>query len=205
MSETVCETTSAEEVAQNVDFKKMIEEICKNMFPNIELTDEQLELFTKRFIADNGDEDDDNEEDDENDNDEEDSYNGEDDDSQDDNDEDSNDNDSNDNEDSDEEEYDFDDDEEEDDEDFDIRNLCLSCNYCGKVIDENSNYVITPCTHFLHTECIKERLSKKNVQTNETPSSEEELDKLLDKVADEMNLGEEHNHKEECDICMNLF
>ena len=31
-----------------------------------------------------------------------------------------------------------------------------------KQIDENSNYVITPCTHFLHTLCIKNKILSDN-------------------------------------------
>ena len=180
----------------NVDFKKMIEDICKNMFPNIELTDEQLELFTKRFIENNDEDDDENDEED----DEEDSYAESDDNNSNDDNEEESDDDSDDNSD---EEYDFDDDEDDDDddEDFDIKNLCLSCNYCGKVIDENSNYVITPCTHFLHTECVKNKILNNSLPVI-PPKNEQELDELLDKVADEV-ISNECNEK--CDICMKLF
>ena len=35
---------------QNKEFENMINEICKNIFPNMNLNEEQMKLFTEKFI-----------------------------------------------------------------------------------------------------------------------------------------------------------
>ena len=201
---------------QNKEFENMINEICKNIFPNMNLNEEQMKLFTEKFIKkDDNDEksniDDNNEENGESNSDDNDD-NSNDDNSDDDNEDDSNDNndeddsnDSNDNsdeDDSDDNEDDediiFDEDDDEDDANFDITNLNLSCNMCGEKIDESSNYVITPCTHFLHTACIKNKILSEN-------NKEKDLDEILDKAMDEFLNKENGEECEDCDVCKNLF
>ncbi len=215
------ENSNNDQINENnsVDFKKMVEEICKNMFPGVEFTDEQLELFMKKFISSNGDDEDEDDEDDEDDESEEsddesendsedDDENDSDDESSDDNSEDdgSDDDNSDGSDDDSDASFDFEDDDDEDDGDFDIRNLNLSCGYCGKVIDENTDYVITPCTHFLHTQCIKNKIMGMGIEKevkNTTPQTEEEVDQMLDKAIDEFVNKKEEN--EFCEICMKLF
>ena len=40
----------AENQNQNKEFENMINEICKNIFPNMNLNEEQMKLFTEKFI-----------------------------------------------------------------------------------------------------------------------------------------------------------
>jgi hypothetical protein len=210
----------AENQNQNKEFESMINEICKNIFPNMNLNEEQMKLFTEKFIKkDDGEEesnDDDNKENEEsNDNDDNDNSdddnsdeddsndNNDEDDNSDDNEDDSNEDDSNeDNSDDDEDDDDdiiFDeDDEDDDDANFDITNLNLSCNMCGEKIDESSNYVITPCTHFLHTACIKNKILSEN-------NKKKDIDDILDKAMDEFLNKEKSEECEECDVCRSLF
>ena len=191
---------------QNKDFENMINEICKNIFPNMNLNEEQMKLFTEKFIKkDDGDEQsnsDDNNEEQSDDNDEDDDDNSDDDNSDEDDSNDNNDesDDSNDNSDEDEDDDDiiFDEDDDEDDANFDITNLNLCCNMCGEKIDESSNYVITPCTHFLHTACIKNKILSDN-------NKENDIDAILDKAMDEFLNKENNEECEECDVCKNLF
>ena len=194
---------------QNKEFENMINEICKNIFPNMNLNEEQMKLFTEKFIKkDDGEEeesnsDDNNDEENGESNSDDEDDNSNDDNSDDDNEDDSNDNndedDSNDNsDDEDEEGIIFDEDDDEDDENFDITNLNLSCNMCGEKIDESSNYVITPCTHFLHTVCIKNKILSDN-------NKEKDLDAILDKAMDDFLNKENNEECEECDVCKNLF
>ena len=194
---------------QNKDFENMINEICKNIFPNMNLNEEQMKLFTEKFIKkDDNDEksnsDDNNEEqsddNDEDDDDDSDDDNSEEDDSNDNNDEDDESDDSNDNSDEDEDDDDiiFDEDDDEDDANFDITNLNLCCNMCGEKIDESSNYVITPCTHFLHTACIKNKILSDN-------NKEKDIDAILDKAMDEFLNKENNEECEDCDVCKSLF
>ena len=191
---------------QNKEFENMISEICKNIFPNMNLNEEQMKLFTEKFIKkDDGDDeesnDDNNEEDDDNSNensdDDDDNSDDDDDNSDDDNNSDDDDDDSNENSDdeSTDEDVIFDEDDDDDDDNFDITNLNLSCNMCGEKIDESSNYVITPCTHFLHTACIKNKILSDN-------SKEKDIDAILDKAMDEFLNNEKC---EDCDICKSLF
>jgi hypothetical protein len=199
----------AENQNQNKEFENMINEICKNIFPNMNLNEEQMKLFTEKFIKKDDEEeksnDDDNneeenEESNEDDDDNSDDDNSEEDDSNDNNDEDDESDDSNDNSDDDEDEdiiFDEDDDD-DDDANFDITNLNLCCNMCGEKIDESSNYVITPCTHFLHTACIKNKILSDN-------SKEKDLDAILDKAMDEFLNKENNEECEDCDVCKNLF
>ena len=81
---------------------------------------------------------------------------------------------------------------------FDITNLNLCCNMCGEKIDESSNYVITPCTHFLHTACIKNKILSEN-------NKEKDFDAILDKAMDEFLNKENGEECEECDVCKSLF
>ena len=81
---------------------------------------------------------------------------------------------------------------------FDITNLNLCCNMCGEKIDESSNYVITPCTHFLHTACIKNKILSEN-------NKEKDLDEILDKAMDEFLNKENNEECEDCDVCKSLF
>jgi hypothetical protein len=192
----------AENQNQNKEFENMISEICKNIFPNMNLNEEQMKLFTEKFIKkdDNEEEsnDDNNEEDDDNSNSDDDD-NSDDDNSDDDN---NSDDDDDSNENSDEESTDedviFEEDDEEDDDNFDITNLNLCCNMCSEKIDESSNYVITPCTHFLHTACIKNKILSDN-------SKEKDIDAILDKAMDEFLNKENNEECEDCDVCKNLF
>ena len=195
---------------QNKEFENMINEICKNIFPNMNLNEEQMKLFTEKFIKkddseeqsnsdDNNEEqsdDNDNSNDDDNDDDSDDD-NSDEDDSNDNNDESD---DSNDNSDEDEDDDDiiFDEDDDEDDANFDITNLNLCCNMCGEKIDESSNYVITPCTHFLHTVCIKNKILSDN-------NKDKDIDDILDKAMDEFLNKENNEECEECDVCKSLF
>lgn len=199
----------AENQNQNKEFENMINEICKNIFPNMNLNEEQMKLFTEKFIKKNDGEEEESNSDDNNDeengesNSDDEDDNSNDDNSDDDNEDDSNDNndedDSNDNsDDEDEEGIIFDEDDDEDDENFDITNLNLSCNMCGEKIDESSNYVITPCTHFLHTVCIKNKILSDN-------NKEKDLDAILDKAMDDFLNKENNEECEECDVCKNLF
>jgi hypothetical protein len=210
----------AENQNQNKEFENMINEICKNIFPNMNLNEEQMKLFTEKFIKkDDGEEEESNDDDNDNDNknnedeDSNDDDNSDDNNNSDDNDEDdSNDNndeddDSDDNEEDDsnednsdeEEDVIFDeDDDDDDDANFDITNLNLSCNMCGEKIDESSNYVITPCTHFLHTVCIKNKILSEN-------NKEKDIDAILDKAMDEFLNKENNEECEDCDVCKSLF
>ena len=193
---------------QNKDFENMINEICKNIFPNMNLNEEQMKLFTEKFIKkDDGDEqsnsDDNNEEqsddnDNSNDDDDSDDDNSEEDDSNDNNDDDDSDDNSDEDEDDDEDIVFDEDDDDEDDANFDITNLNLSCNMCSEKIDESSNYVITPCTHFLHTACIKNKILSDN-------NKEKDIDAILDKAMDEFLNKENNEECEDCDVCKNLF
>ena len=211
----------AENQNQNKEFENMINEICKNIFPNMNLNEEQMKLFTEKFIKkDDNDEqsnDDDKNEEQSDDNDEDDDDNS-DDDNSDDNSDDNEEDDSNDNndeddnsddnqDDSDEDNSDdedddddiiFDEDDDDDDANFDITNLNLCCNMCGEKIDESSNYVITPCTHFLHTACIKNKILSEN-------NKEKDVDAILDKAMDEFLNKENVEECEECDVCKSLF
>ncbi len=175
------------------------------------LNEEQMKLFTEKFIKkDDNDEQsnsDDKNEEQSDDNDEDDDDNSDDDNSDDNEEDDSNDNndeddDSNDNSDEDEDDDDedivFDEDDEEDDENFDITNLNLCCNMCGEKIDESTNYVITPCTHFLHTACIKNKILSDN-------NKEKDIDAILDKAMDEFLNKENNEECEDCDVCKSLF
>jgi hypothetical protein len=187
---------------QNKDFENMINEICKNIFPNMNLNEEQMKLFTEKFIKkDDGEEqsnsDDNNEEqsddnDNSNDDDDSDDDNSEEDDSNDNNDEDDEDDNSDED---DDEDIIFDEDDDDDDANFDITNLNLCCNMCDEKIDESSNYVITPCTHFLHTACIKNKILSDN-------NKDKDVDAILDKAMDEF-LNKEKC--EDCDVCKSLF
>ena len=195
----------AENQNQNKEFENMRNERCKSIFPNMNLNEEQMKLFTEKFIKKDDDEEESNSNDNNEEEDEESNSDDDDDNSDDDNEDDSNnndeddnsdDNDSNDNsDDEDEEGIIFDEDDDEDDENFDITNLNLCCNMCGEKIDESSNYVITPCTHFLHTACIKNKILSEN-------NKEKDLDEILDKAMDEF-LNKEKC--EDCDICKSLF
>lgn len=184
----------AENQNQNKEFENMINEICKNIFPNMNLNEEQMKLFTEKFIKkDDGEEEESNDN-----NDEEDEDDSEEDSSNDDNDSNDDDDDnSTDDSDGDDESTDEDIifDEDDDDENFDITNLNLSCNMCGEKIDESSNYVITPCTHFLHTACIKNKILNDN-------NKQKDLDAILDKAMDEFLNNEKC---EDCDVCKSLF
>ena len=190
---------------QNKDFENMINEICKNIFPNMNLNEEQMKLFTEKFIKkDDGDEqsnsDDNNEEqsddnDNSNDDDDSDDDNSEEDDSNDNNDEDDEDDNSDED---DDEDIVFDEDDDEDDANFDITNLNLCCNMCDEKIDESSNYVITPCTHFLHTACIKNKILSDN-------NKDKDIDDILDKAMDEFLNKENNEECEDCDVCKSLF
>jgi hypothetical protein len=196
---------------QNKDFENMINEICKNIFPNMNLNEEQMKLFTEKFIKkddgeeqsnsddNNGEEENGESNDDDNDDDSDDD-NSDEDDSNDNNDEDDDSDDSNDNSDEDEDEDDiiFDEDDDEDDGNFDITNLNLCCNMCGEKIDESSNYVITPCTHFLHTACIKNKILSDN-------NKQKDIDAILDKAMDEFLNKEKCEECEDCNVCKNLF
>ncbi len=199
---------------QNKDFENMINEICKNIFPNMNLNEEQMKLFTEKFIKkDDGEEesnDDDKNEEQSDDNDEDDDDNSDDnnseeddneeDDSNDNNDEDDDSDDSNDNSDENDDDEDivFDEDDDDDDANFDITNLNLSCNMCGEKIDESSNYVITPCTHFLHTACIKNKILSEN-------NKEKDIDAILDKAMDEFLNKKNNEECEDCNVCKSLF
>lgn len=195
---------------QNKEFENMINEICKNIFPNMNLNEEQMKLFTEKFIKkddgeeqsnsdDNNGEGEDNSNDDDNDDDSDDDNN-EEDDSNDNNDEDDDSDDSNDNSDEDDDDEDivFDEDDDEDDANFDITNLNLCCNMCGEKIDESSNYVITPCTHFLHTACIKNKILSEN-------NKQKDFDAILDKAMDDFLNKENNEECEDCDVCKSLF
>ena len=81
---------------------------------------------------------------------------------------------------------------------FDITNLNLCCNMCGEKIDESSNYVITPCTHFLHTACIKNKILSDN-------NKDKDVDAILDKAMDEFLNKENNEECEDCDVCKSLF
>jgi len=199
---------------QNKEFENMINEICKNIFPNMNLNEEQMKLFTEKFIKKNDGEEeesnsDNNDEENGESNSDDDDDNSNDDNSDDDNEDDSNDNndeddnsnedDSNDNSDEDEDEdIVFDEDDDDDDANFDITNLNLCCNMCDEKIDESSNYVITPCTHFLHTACIKNKILSDN-------NKEKDIDAILDKAMDEFLNKENGEECEDCDVCKNLF
>ena len=188
----------AENQNQNKEFENMINEICKNIFPNMNLNEEQMKLFTEKFIKkDEGEEEESNDN-----NDEEDDDDSEEDSSNDDNDSNDDDSSDEDNSDDDDESTDedviCDEDDDDDDENFDITNLNLSCNMCGEKIDESSNYVITPCTHFLHTACIKNKILSDN-------SKEKDLDVILDKAMDEFLNKENNEECEDCNVCKNLF
>jgi hypothetical protein len=179
----------AENQNQNKEFENMINEICKNIFPNMNLNEEQMKLFTEKFIKkDDGEE----EEEESNDNNDDNSDDSEEDSSNDDDDSSDDDNSDGDDESTDE---DIIFDEDDDDENFDITNLNLCCNMCGEKIDESSNYVITPCTHFLHTVCIKNKILSDN-------SKDKDVDAILDKAMDEFLNNEKC---EDCDVCKSLF
>lgn len=180
---------------QNKDFENMISEICKNIFPNMNLNEEQLKLFTEKFIKKDEGEEESNDQESNDDN--NDSNSDTEDDSSDDNDsnEDEDDESNEDEDDDDDEDIIFDEDDDDDEENFDITHLNLSCNMCGEKIDESSNYVITPCTHFLHTACIKNKILSDN-------SNEKDVDAILDKAMDEFLNNEKC---EDCDICKSLF
>lgn len=183
---------------QNKDFENMISEICKNIFPNMNLNEEQLKLFTEKFIKkDEGEEESGCQESNDDNND---SNSDTEDDSSDDNDsnEDEDDESNEDEDDDDDEDIIFDEDDDDDEENFDITHLNLSCNMCGEKIDESSNYVITPCTHFLHTACIKNKILSDN-------NKEKDIDAILDKAMDEFLNKENSEECEDCDVCKNLF
>ena len=196
---------------QNKDFENMINEICKNIFPNMNLNEEQMKLFTEKFIKkddseeqsnsdDNNEEqsdDNDNSNDDDNDDDSDDD-NSDEDDSNDNNDESDDSNDNSDEDEDDDEDIVFDEDDDDDDANFDITNLNLCCNMCGEKIDESSNYVITPCTHFLHTVCIKNKILSDN-------NKDKDIDAILDKAMDEFLNKENNEECEDCDVCKSLF
>jgi hypothetical protein len=200
----------AENQNQNKEFENMINEICKNIFPNMNLNEEQMKLFTEKFIKkddgeeqsnsdDNNGEGEDGESNDDVDNSDDDNSdedNSEEDDSNDNNDDDSNDN--SDEDDDDDEDIVFDEDDDEDDANFDITNLNLCCNMCGEKIDESSNYVITPCTHFLHTACIKNKILSDN-------NKDKDIDAILDKAMNEFLNKENNEECEDCDVCKSLF
>jgi hypothetical protein len=196
----------AENQNQNKEFENMINEICKNIFPNMNLNEEQMKLFTEKFIKKDDEEEqsnsDDNNEEQSDDNDEDDDDNSDDDNSEEDDSNDNNDEDDDSNENSDDESTDedviFDEDDDDDDANFDITNLNLSCNMCGEKIDESSNYVITPCTHFLHTACIKNKILSDN-------NKEKDIDAILDKAMDEFLNKENGEECEDCDVCKSLF
>ena len=196
---------------QNKDFENMINEICKNIFPNMNLNEEQMKLFTEKFIKKNDGEEeesnsDNNDEENGESNSDDDDDNSNDDNSDDDNEDDSNDNndedddsdDSNEDNSDDDEDIVFDEDDDEDDANFDITNLNLCCNMCDEKIDESSNYVITPCTHFLHTACIKNKILSDN-------NKEKDIDAILDKAMDEFLNKENNEECEDCDVCKSLF
>jgi len=198
----------AENQNQNKEFENMINEICKNIFPNMNLNEEQMKLFTEKFIKkddgeeqsnsdDNNGEEDDNSSNDDDNSDDDNSDDNEEDDSNDNNDEDDDSNDNSD-EDDDDEDVIFDEDDDDDDANFDITNLNLCCNMCGEKIDESSNYVITPCTHFLHTACIKNKILSDN-------NKEKDIDAILDKAMDEFLNKENNEECEDCDVCRSLF
>ena len=187
---------------QNKEFENMINEICKNIFPNMNLNEEQMKLFTEKFIKkDDGEEEesnDNNEEEDDDDSEEDSSNDDNDSNDDDDNSDEDNSDEDNSSDDSDDESTDEDvifDEDDDDDENFDITNLNLCCNICGEKIDESSNYVITPCTHFLHTACIKNKILSIN-------SNENDVDAILDKAMDEFLNNEKC---EDCDLCKSLF
>ena len=184
---------------QNKDFENMINEICKNIFPNMNLNEEQMKLFTEKFIKKDDSEEQSNS-DDNNEEQSDDNDNSNDDDSDDDNSEedDSNDNSDEDDDEDDDEDIVFDEDDDDDDANFDITNLNLCCNMCGEKIDESSNYVITPCTHFLHTACIKNKILSDN-------NKDKDVDAILDKAMDEFLNKENNEECEECDVCKSLF
>lgn len=188
----------AENQNQNKEFENMINEICKNIFPNMNLNEEQMKLFTEKFIKkDDGEEEESNDNNDEEDEDDSEEDSSNDDNDSNDDDDNSDENNSTDDSDGDDESTDEDIifDEDDDDENFDITNLNLSCNMCGEKIDESSNYVITPCTHFLHTACIKNKILNDN-------NKQKDLDAILDKAMDEFLNNEKC---EDCDVCKSLF
>ena len=76
---------------------------------------------------------------------------------------------------------------EEEEEERDISEFNIKCTFCKNKI-ENDEYVITPCSHFLHTLCIRNKILG-------VSEEKKDLDKLLDDVA------EEFFDKEECDTC----
>ena len=76
---------------------------------------------------------------------------------------------------------------EEEEEERDISEFNIKCTFCKNKI-ENDEYVITPCSHFLHTLCIRNKILG-------VSEEKKDLDKLLDDVA------EEFFEKEECDEC----
>jgi hypothetical protein len=77
--------------------------------------------------------------------------------------------------------------EEEEEEERDIAEFNIKCTFCKNKI-ENNEYVITPCSHFLHTLCIRNKILG-------VSEEKQDLDKLLDDVA------EEFFEKDECDTC----
>ena len=86
-----------------------------------------------------------------------------------------------------EEDDDSEDSEESEEEERDISEFNIKCTFCKNKI-ENNEYVITPCSHFLHTLCIRNKILG-------VSEEKKDLDKLLDDVA------EEFFEKEECDEC----
>ena len=80
-----------------------------------------------------------------------------------------------------------DDEESEEEEERDISEFNIKCTFCKNKI-ENDEYVITPCSHFLHTLCIRNKILGLSEE-------KQDLDKLLDDVA------EEFFEKEECNDC----
>ena len=85
------------------------------------------------------------------------------------------------------EEDDDSEDDESEEEERDISEFNIKCTFCKNKI-ENNEYVITPCSHFLHTLCIRNKILG-------VSEEKKDLDKLLDDVA------EEFFEKEECDMC----
>ena len=67
-----------------------------------------------------------------------------------------------------------DDEESEEDEERDISEFNIKCTFCKNKI-ENDEYVITPCSHFLHTLCIRNKILGLSEE-------KQDLDKLLDDV-----------------------
>jgi hypothetical protein len=82
------------------------------------------------------------------------------------------------------------DDDEESEEERDISEFNIKCTFCKNKI-ENDEYVITPCSHFLHTLCIRNKILG-------VSEEKQDLDKLLDDVA------EEFFEKEECNDCQKV-